>query len=255
MYCSLTKNEEGFTLIEVLVALAMSILVTAIIYSAYNTQMAIYSKQDKVADVQQNLRAGITILQNDARMAGFGRTVTEASTCQTRSGRPGIYVATATTFAFTSDFRNNNTNPSQWAPDGQCDDPGEDLTYSLLTNNNNNILNLNRDDVNGPGRQAVAEGITNLHFTYIFAPSSKIAPTSTPTAAQLNDIVAVQVSMLARSRNPDRRAGEQGLTFIVPVPDRDGNQRNSGVTWGPVADNFIRRMATTTITLRNIGLQ
>ena len=57
------NNESGFTLIELMVATAMVTIVVGVIYAAYNIQTKIYTEQDKTAEMQQNLRAGMWYLQ------------------------------------------------------------------------------------------------------------------------------------------------------------------------------------------------
>jgi len=64
-------NREGITLIELLVALAISAIVLAGIYQLFISQTKTYAKQDQVVEVQQSVRSAMEILLRDLRMAGF----------------------------------------------------------------------------------------------------------------------------------------------------------------------------------------
>ena len=65
------KFKNGFTLVELLIALAISGIVMAGVYSAFKTQQDSYLAQEQVAEVQQNLRASINYMMRNIQMAGF----------------------------------------------------------------------------------------------------------------------------------------------------------------------------------------
>ncbi|MFN2436217.1 MAG: prepilin-type N-terminal cleavage/methylation domain-containing protein [Desulfotignum sp.] len=65
------KASDGFTLIEILVALLItSILVTAI-YRFFIGQHHAYTVQDQVIEMEQNARAAMDMIRRDLRMAGY----------------------------------------------------------------------------------------------------------------------------------------------------------------------------------------
>lgn len=65
------KN-KGFTLIEILVSLAILGIVLAGIYSVYNMQHKSYIVQEQVAEMQQSERVALQMITRDIRMAGLG---------------------------------------------------------------------------------------------------------------------------------------------------------------------------------------
>lgn len=65
------KN-KGFTLIEILVSLAILGIVLAGIYSVYTMQHKSYIVQEQVANMQQNERIALQMITRDIRMAGLG---------------------------------------------------------------------------------------------------------------------------------------------------------------------------------------
>ena len=67
-----TKNKQmGFTLIEILVAMALGIVVLAVIFNTFTSQQDSYSLQSQVTMTQQNLRAALYMISRDIQMAGF----------------------------------------------------------------------------------------------------------------------------------------------------------------------------------------
>jgi prepilin-type N-terminal cleavage/methylation domain-containing protein len=67
-------HEKGFTLVEFLVAIGISAIVLAAIYSVYYAQQKSYVVQEQVAEMQQNLRAAMYIMAREIRMAGYDPT-------------------------------------------------------------------------------------------------------------------------------------------------------------------------------------
>jgi prepilin-type N-terminal cleavage/methylation domain-containing protein len=65
------KNNKGFTLVELLVAVAISACVLTAICSLYVSSDKVYTAQNQVAQAQQDARAGLDILGREIRMAGF----------------------------------------------------------------------------------------------------------------------------------------------------------------------------------------
>lgn len=64
-------NSNGFTIIELLIALSISSIVMVAMYQTFNSQQKSYMIQEDVATMQQNLRAAMFLLTNDIRMAGY----------------------------------------------------------------------------------------------------------------------------------------------------------------------------------------
>ncbi len=137
---------KGFTLVELLVAIAVSGILGTAIFSTFFTHNKVYIEQEQVVAMQQNLRAGLDLMVREIRMAGFEGDG-DASV--------GFITADANKIEFTWDENE----------DGDFDDYGEYLTYSLY---GAGMSNLGRKPTKDANNQAVAENIVGLGFAYAF---------------------------------------------------------------------------------------
>jgi len=65
------RDKRGFTLVELMVTLAVSSIALAGMYGVYKAQVQSYVTQNAVVDTQQNLRNTFYVMQRTIRMAGF----------------------------------------------------------------------------------------------------------------------------------------------------------------------------------------
>jgi len=69
---SSTLIQRGFTLIELIIAIALSTLVGVLVYTVFINQTAAYRAQADMGTMQQNLRVAMEMLSRDVSMAGWG---------------------------------------------------------------------------------------------------------------------------------------------------------------------------------------
>jgi type IV pilus assembly protein PilW len=239
-----SRKERGFTLVELMIAMVAGALVLGAVMTSFLSQHRNYLAQDDVVEMQQNGRVAMDMLTRDIRMAGFDPT--EDANATITDAQPGQ-------FSFTQDITDNaGTGDS----DGDVDDSGEEIDLGFGTGNDAgrdgipdadadgdgvpDAASLGRQTGGAGGYQPIAENIQAIEFLYTIGDGAA-APTTTPPAAQYDNISAVQISILARASNPDQNF-TNSMTYTTP----------SGATWGPFADNFRRRLFITTIKLRNL---
>ena len=164
-------NARGFTVIELMLAIAIVGIVMASFYSVYISQQSSYVRQEKVAAMHQNIRSAMYHMGREIRMAGLDPT-----------GEAGAGMVKAETdlIQFTEDIRGQNENNP---PDGDTDDPNEDITYTLEDKNGDGYTDLVRNN------NLIAENIISLVFDYLDGNGN--------TTATLSAIRFVQVTLKA----------------------------------------------------------
>lgn len=65
-------GQEGFSLVELLIAMTLTLILLANGFQLLATQHRQYIIQDGIAEAQQNLRTGIDMMANEIRLAGHG---------------------------------------------------------------------------------------------------------------------------------------------------------------------------------------
>jgi len=71
MTTSIPRGKRGFTLIEILIVIAIMGLILGAVYSVYLTHQKSAYTQEEVVEVQQNLRIAMDSMTKDIRMAGM----------------------------------------------------------------------------------------------------------------------------------------------------------------------------------------
>ena len=220
-------NTQGFTLVELLVAMAVSLLALGAIYSTFLNQFKSYQIQEEVAAMQQNIRSAMYHMQREIRMAGCDPTGLAGA---------GITAASPTSISFTIDIGGDSTGSD---PDGATDDANETITYSLSDNN------LVRNT--GGGNQTVAENINALNFVYLdgASPPAPLALVSgSIPAGNLSQIRSVEITIVART-DKSLRPSPNNMVYK--------NQQDETIL-GAQNDNFSRKRLTTFINCRNLRL-
>ena len=66
------RPEAGFTLIEVMSALVILAIAMVAVFSTFTTQQKSFTVQNRVVEMQQNLRQAVEYMTRDIRLAGYG---------------------------------------------------------------------------------------------------------------------------------------------------------------------------------------
>ena len=214
-------------MVELLVAMVVSLLALIAIYSTFLGQNKSYVMQQETAALHQNIRAAMYYMQREVRMAGCDPL---------GSANAGIIIANATSINFTEDVRGNLVGSDS---DGATDDPNENITYSLSGNN------LVRNT--GGGNQMVAQNIDALDFVYLdgSSPPNVLNPGGINVpAGSLDQIRSVEVTIVARTGS-----NKMALTNSNAYFNQQGMQ-----ILAPQNDSRSRRRLTARVKCRNLGL-
>ena len=187
-------RQKGFTLIELMVAMAMSGMLMAVVAMAYTGQSRSNTTVQDVSSLQQDMRSALQLMAREIRMAGYDPTGKAGA---------GISLATSTNFQFTQDVGDGAGGDS----DGDTADANEDIRYAINTNGA-----LGRETGGGGGLQPIAENIDQLAYEYLLDDNT----TWTQTPLDLTKIRAVKIIILGHSARETAGAIDTS-TFIPPL--------------------------------------
>ena len=156
------KNSRGFTLVEMVLALAISSIVLAAVYSVFTIANKNFTTQNVTANVQQNLRNAIGLMARDIRAAGLDPA---------DSDNFGITYASQTKIRFTMDSIDSGIGDFN----GTVDETNfEEITYDLQ--GDQVMQTLYEIVTTSPPAEAVAliNNITNLNFAYFDAANANL---------------------------------------------------------------------------------
>jgi type IV pilus assembly protein PilW len=218
-----------------MMALAIGTMITAATYATYSSQQKAYQTQDQVAEKQQNLRAAFYLIIEEIQMAGYDPedsgtfSVTSAMTgriqFETDKDEDGILDSNETIdLGLSPTFDANGDG----IPDADSDGDGvpDPVDIGIQTGG-------------AGGFQDIAENIQAVEFSYLDSAGTNLAI----PPPDLSAIRSVQFTILAIAERSDPKF-INSMTYTTP----------SGQNWGPYNDNFRRRLLTTTIKCRNLGM-
>jgi len=270
---NIINESTGFTLPELLIAMAVFALIMAAVFGLYKTHQDTYIVQDQVVEMQQSIRAALQLMTRDIRMAGYDPSdsgLFGISDIRIRDINGNLDVAGYGTLTVRVDLNENGVV-----------DAAETISYSMFDfadTSSVTLLDLGRDD--GGGQQAVAENIDAIGFAFAFDSNGDglldtsaggntiwamdtdndnrldanldtdddgdIDTADNPagvgiTPVDMEDIRTIRVWLLARTGRHDRIFTDTN-TYVVA---------NGRITPN---DNYRRRLLETNVLCRNMGL-
>jgi len=169
---SCENNERGFTIIELVVGLAISLILLGVAVKIFLVQQRSYNVQEQLSEMQQNIRSAMDIIVRETKMAGYNPT---------GAGFNGITYDT-----FQLQILADLTG------DGNTDDPNENIIYKYYPSPD---FQIKRKESTGGGFQPLAENITAFDFDYYDA-----SGTGTDTSTAIRQI---EISITGRTARTD----------------------------------------------------
>lgn len=247
IHMSQQQASGGFTLVELMVAMAIGGIVMAAVMTAFLSQHRTYLAQDDVVEMQQNARVAMDMLVRDIRMAGYNPTseplkfaFVDGVNFNNGSGVNTAVSTDSSQIAFTAD-RDGDGTVDRAAEDVNGD--GKDMSDMEQIAFRLSGTSLQRySTVTGAiNWQAVAENINQLEFRYLKEDGSNL-DVSGNFAATSGDILSIQVSLMV-----------QTPTAAVNGPPAQKYTTPSGAIWTSTP-GFRSRYLSTTVQCRNLGL-
>ncbi len=175
-----TGGRGGFTLVELLIAMAIGAVLLTATYELLNTNSKLYYSKENTMIMTQDLRVATDFLIREIRMAGCNPTGASGIGFQSDTDVTSIH--------FTIDING----------DGATTGTNEDIEYLIYTQNG--IQSLGRRTGGTVG--LVAEYITSLTFNYFDSTGAQLSsfPLST---VDLGNIFAVDITINAQTPKAD----------------------------------------------------
>jgi len=233
------RGPKGFTLLELMIGMAIASVLMAGIYSFYQSQLKNHITQQELVDMQQDARVGMFMMTREIRMAGYDLGNTGAA----------IRIANAGQIAFDSDEND----------DGVIDVNTERFYFALSNDADGDGIadgtpcNLERgswdNGLNPVALSPVALNIDALNFVYLNGGGSVLDDDGNGNVtASMAAIRSIQITLVARS-------GEQlrGLMYREADSRSYTNQQDLVLLDAP-DDGFHRIRLTAAVKVRNLGL-
>ncbi|MCW5200417.1 PilW family protein [Desulfobulbus sp. F4] len=265
-------KSNGFTLIELMIAIAMVSLLAGAMYSVYSIQQKSYTVQEQVTEMQQKMRSALDIMTRDLRMAGYD----PQGTCS-----PEIREADAQKIIFDICDPMDPDDPNRVVfgihrITYQFDKGEKRLEVLRDENKDGTVVNDTTKLVDEA--ESIADGVEAVELQYFDEPGIILTP-PVPLPTPVVDptkIRAVRISILVRSSYPNPKyidtalyepasvlAAKQQSPPPSPLPIWDINGGEPGEGNPPNTDkcnepgdrcHYHRYLLITTIKLRNMGL-
>jgi|GEM_PF-1836680 len=222
-HCSACRNNNGFSLIELLVALALVSVVAAGLISTYTGQQESELSQEQVVAMQQHIRSGLYVMTLKIRMAGYDPYDGQYQTGIKNAG-DGLSAANALQFTYVADDDGKSNGKYDVdtgtisAADTTIDEEGETEVISFYLDDaySDGDTDLVMT-VGAASANAIAENIDNsvAVFTYLDSTGNVIANPQ----SNIGSIRAVQIRLTAQvgaeTRDHTKINATRTITAIV----------------------------------------
>ncbi|TVL98919.1 MAG: hypothetical protein CV087_19935 [Candidatus Brocadia sp. WS118] len=193
MFSALKNNKQGFTLIEVVIGLAICMILMGVTVKIFQVQRKSYSMQEQVTEMQQNIRAAMDMMVREIRMTGYDPT---------GAGFAGIGTNTSGLLQILADIDGNGTTT----------DTNEDITYLYYDTNDALYPCEIKRKTHGASFQPFAENIDGCNFLYY--DNNGVA---TSTASSVRQI---RITITGRTTKADSNYGYRyGTLTSLVIPE------------------------------------
>ena len=170
----LYAGARGFSLVEMLIAMAVGMVVLGAMYGVFNIQSKTLGNQEEIVAMQQSVRAGMDMMAREIGMAGYNPA---------RVAFAGVTYDT-TQLRIMADLNG----------DGDTGDENEDIVYKYY---NESLYPYQIKRKTGGGDfQPFVENVQSFNFVYLMSDGI----TTTTTSAEVRQI---RITITGRTAKPD----------------------------------------------------
>ncbi len=195
-------NDQGYTLIEVVISLALSVVTVGAVYNVYLSQVKAQVVREDKLDMQQHARVAMDLVVREVIMAGYDPRHVN------RDVNAG------------NDFYGIIHHPTQLMIKADLDGNGipTDSNESIQFSHDQATFTLRRDT--GGGRQPLAEHIESFSIKY-FDQNGRATTDS-------KEVRQIEIKIIARTQRPDVRYPRNGGYRTITLQSRI-TPRNLGI--------------------------
>jgi len=173
------RVDSGFTLIELMVSIAIGLVVLASVATTFTSQTRAYSAQEQINQMEQNLRGALDIMTREIKMAGYrpnGGTVT------------GVVSYTSTSLTIQADLDGNGTLLASGT--------GSDTANEQIAYNYDSVNKKITRQVGSGTAATLAENISAFSFAYYQSSGATLATSA-------SNIRRIKIAMTGKTVKPD----------------------------------------------------
>ena len=213
-------KQKGFSLIELLIYIALSMVVMTAVFQMFDSNRRVYTSGGQKMEAQQNARIGIDEITKQLRMAGYYPENFDADAANDLASTNAIHIATNTSLAVYGDLDGSgSSNVFIYCLDGSVVRRGK-ATIALST-------------YTCSAGETLAENVTSLRFAYYDSTGANIPANGTApyqldsqnigTAPTFTDVTQrgairrVVVTLTARQTSTSQSAQIYTLTSDVKL--------------------------------------
>lgn len=239
-----TASQRGFTLVEIMVSVTISLLLLAGVMQIFISSKASYNLQNGISRLHENARFATDILVQNIGMAGLNVSpaIVSANTQDNATANATLgFTVTNGTASDTISVQYSSTPP----PVDCLGNPTAGTAIDRYYLDGTNLMCLGNGTAPAgtanPG--VLAEGVENMQILYgIDTDDDDIANryVIATNMGAVEDVVSVRIALLVNSVETVSGGTDSNLYSLLNTP-----------TIGPIGDNLLRRVFTRTILLRN----
>ncbi len=193
------KNNKGFSLIELLIAMTLTLVLLGIVSTLFARSLGMRERESRKADALVSAQAALSVMSHEIANSGYGLTSN------------GIVVGDSNNSQL--HFRTNVVNLNL-----NTNSPGEDITY-YFDGTTESIVRYDPNDT--PTTSAIINKISNVTFRYFDYVGSSSAPTESNNPT--NNTGRVRITITVQLEPVQGQPSNQTVTFTSDVTLRNSN--------------------------------
>jgi len=233
-------EESGFSLLEMMMSMALSLVVLAGVMNLFNNQRRVYSVQEQVSEMDQNVRSSMDFIVSKIRMTGYDPTASNNfGFTDSAFKKSGTAITNAVTLYFTRDSGDpppNGASPANGVLDNNINErfsfylSGTDLLLGNIDSgtgvvSGGTLLSSDIDLFNI--LYTYEDGTTSIGDDEVVATTDDVLPNDASVNG-LNDIKSITITIRGRTSgsdpnytNPIDGSGFRKTTHLTTVTPRN----------------------------------